>query len=65
MTYRHTPNLTFDFGYAHIFVDDPKIKGVSDNHDPSQGQTTGFHSLSGDYDASVNILSAQVNWKFK
>ena len=65
MTYRHTPNLTFDFGYAHIFVDDPKIKGVSDNHDPSQGQTTGFHSLSGDYDASVDILSAQVNWKFK
>jgi len=65
MTYRHTPNLSFDFGYAHIFVDDPKLKNVSDNHDPSQGQTTGFHSLSGDYDASVDILSAQVNWKFK
>ena len=65
MTYRHTPNLSFDFGYAHIFVDDPKLKNVSDNHDPSAGQTTGFHSLSGDYDASVDILSAQVNWKFK
>ena len=65
MTYRHTPNLSFDFGYAHIFVDDPKMKGVSDNHDPSKGQTTGFHSLSGEYDASVDILSAQVNWKFR
>ena len=65
MTYRHTPNLSFDFGYAHIFVDDPKLKNVSDNHDPSAGQTTGFHTLSGDYDASVDILSAQVNWKFK
>lgn len=65
MTYRHTPNLTFDFGYAHLFVDDPKLKNVSDNHDPSQGQTTGFHSLSGEYDASVDILSAQVNWKFR
>ena len=65
MTYRHTPNLSFDFGYAHIFVDDPKMKGVSDNHDPTDGQTTGFHSLSGEYDASVDILSAQVNWKFK
>jgi long-chain fatty acid transport protein len=65
LTYRHTPNLTFDFGYAHIFVDDPKLKGVVDNHDPSKGETTGVHSLSGEYDASVDILSAQVNWKFK
>jgi len=65
LTYRHTPNLTFDFGYAHIFVDDPKLKGVVDNHDPSDGQTTGVHSLSGEYDASVDILSAQVNWKFR
>jgi long-chain fatty acid transport protein len=65
LTYRYTPNLSFDFGYAHLFVDDPKLKGVSDNHDPSAGQTTGAHVLSGDYDASVDILSAQVNWKFK
>jgi long-chain fatty acid transport protein len=65
MTYRHSPNLSFDFGYAHIFVDDPKLKNVSDNHDPKKGQTTGVHSLSGDYDASVDILSAQVNWKFR
>ena len=64
MTYRHTPNLSFDIGYAHIFVDDPKLKNVSDNHDP-QVSDSGFHSLSGDYDASVDILSAQVNWKFK
>ncbi len=65
LTYRYTPNLSFDFGYAHLFVDDPKLKGVSDNHDPSAGQTTGAHRLSGKYDASVDILSAQVNWKFK
>lgn len=65
MTYRHTPNLSFDFGYAHIFVDDPKLKGVPDNHNPTDGQTTGVHELSGKYDASVDILSAQVNWKFR
>ena len=65
MTYRHSPNLTFDVGYAHIFVDDPKLKGVSDNHNPTAGQTTGVHELSGKYDASVDILSAQVNWKFR
>jgi len=64
MTYRHTPNLSFDFGYAHIFVDDPKLKNVSDNHDPATSDQ-GFHSLSGEYDASVDILSAQVNWKFR
>jgi long-chain fatty acid transport protein len=65
LTYRYTPNLSFDFGYAHIFVDDPKLKNVSDNHDPTEGQTTGVHSLSGKYDASVDILSAQVNWRFR
>lgn len=65
MTYRHSPNLTFDVGYAHIFVDDPKLKGVPDNHNPAAGQTTGVHELSGKYDASVDILSAQVNWRFK
>jgi len=56
-TYRYSPNLTFDFGYAHIFVDDPKLKDVPDND--------GLHLVSGKYDASVDILSAQVNWKFK
>ncbi|MDX2456413.1 MAG: outer membrane protein transport protein, partial [Gammaproteobacteria bacterium] len=64
-TYRYSPNLTFDFGYAHLFVDDPKLKGVSDNHDPTAGQTTGAHRLSGKYDSRVDILSAQVNWKFR
>jgi long-chain fatty acid transport protein len=56
-TYRYSPNLTFDFGYAHIFVDDPKLKDVKDNDE--------LHLLSGEYDASVDILSAQVNWKFR
>jgi long-chain fatty acid transport protein len=65
MTYRYTPNLSFDLGYAHLFVDDPKLNGVSDNHIPTSGQTTGSHSLSGEYDASVDMLSAQVNWKFR
>jgi long-chain fatty acid transport protein len=65
MTYRHTPHLTFDLGYAHIFVDDPKLKNVSDNHNPKAGQTTGSHMLTGEYDASVDIIGAQVNWRFK
>lgn len=64
-TYRYSPDITFDFGYAHLFVDDPKLNNVPDNHDPTTGATTGFHTLSGDYDASVDIFGVAVNWKFK
>jgi len=64
-TYRYSPDITFDFGYAHLFVDDPEMDGVPDNHDPVSGETTGAHSVSGDYDAAVDILGVAVNWKFK
>jgi long-chain fatty acid transport protein len=67
-TWRYSPDITFDFGYAHLFVDDPKLNSVSDANDPTlpfPAGLTGFHSLSGDYDAAVDILGAQVNWKFK
>lgn len=67
-TYRYSPDITFDLGYAHLFVDDPKLSGVPDNNDPTltfPAGLTGFHSVSGDYDASVDIVGVQVNWKFK
>jgi long-chain fatty acid transport protein len=64
-TYRYSPDITFDFGYAHLFVDDPKLDRVSDNYDPTTGLSTGFHTVSGKYDASVDILGVAVNWKFK
>jgi long-chain fatty acid transport protein len=67
LTYSHTRNLSFDFGYAHLFVDDPKLDDISDNNDPTLPfpvGLTGFHSVSGKYDAAVDILSAQVNWRF-
>jgi long-chain fatty acid transport protein len=66
-TYRYSPDLTFDFGYAHLFVDDPKLDNVSDNNDPTlpyPAGLTGFHTVSGKYDASVDIFGAAVNWKF-
>jgi len=68
MTYTHTPNLSFDFGYAHLFVDDPKLDDVPDNNDPNLPYPvglTGFHTASGKYDAAVDIFGAQVNWRFK
>lgn len=67
LTYSHSRNLSFDFGYAHLFVDDPELDSVSDNNDPTlpfPAGTTGFHSLSGSYDSAVDIFGAQVNWRF-
>lgn len=61
--YRYSKALSFDVSYAHLFVDDPQLNTV-DAHDPTTGQTSGFHKVKGDYNAAVDILSAQVNWKF-
>ncbi len=59
--YQHSKELSFDFGYAHLFVDDPKVNSP-DSHTPSS--FTGLHLLTGEYDAAVDIFSVQVNWKF-
>jgi long-chain fatty acid transport protein len=50
--YRISRSVGIDIGYAHLFVKDPDIDETS--------ATAG--TLSGDYDASVDILSAQVVW---
>lgn len=64
--FRLSKQLSFDFGYAHLFVDDPKVD-TPDAHDPTApfpANKTGFHTVKGKYDAKVDILSAQVNWQF-
>jgi long-chain fatty acid transport protein len=61
--YKLNKQLSFDLGYAHLFVDNPDINS-SDAYDPGTGLNTGLHTLDGSYDASVDILSAQVNWRF-
>jgi long-chain fatty acid transport protein len=61
--YKYNKQLSFDLGYAHLFVNNPDIDS-SDAYDPGTGLHTGFHTLKGSYDASVDILSAQVNWRF-
>jgi long-chain fatty acid transport protein len=61
--YKLNKKLSFDLGYAHLFVDNPDINS-SDAYDPTTGVNTGFHRIKGSYDAAVDILSAQVNWKF-
>jgi long-chain fatty acid transport protein len=57
--YKKSDTLSFDIAYAHLFVDDPRInKSLTDTENQLRG------NLNGSYDASVDILSAQLNWKF-
>jgi len=53
-SYKANEQLTIDVGYAHLFVNDSKI---------NDADTTG-HTLVGEYEADVDILSAQARWDF-
>jgi len=54
--------VSFDVGYAHLFIDDPRINST-DAYSSLGPNNEGFHRLDGTYEASTDILSAQVNWK--
>ncbi len=56
-TYKISRQLSMDIGYAHLWVDDASI---SEPFDGLGGLFQG--ELKGEYDASVDILSAQLNW---
>lgn len=53
--YKMSEESSIDVGYSHLFFDDTPIN----NTDASFG-----HTLTGTYDISVDIFSAQYNWKF-
>jgi len=53
--YEMDSSTSIDVGYSHLFVDDTKIN----NTVPKSGQI-----LLGEYNADVNILSVQGNFKF-
>ena len=55
-SYQRSDKLSFDIGYTHLFVGDVPINNTEVN--------TG-HVLIGEYDADVNIFSAQVNYRFR
>jgi long-chain fatty acid transport protein len=48
-------NLSIDMSYAHLFFDEASITDVDE---------TSGRRLSGSFDNSVDILGAQVNWRF-
>ncbi len=53
--YTMSDSFGIDVGYSHLFFDDMVIN----NTDASFG-----HTLTGSYDVSVDLFSAQLNWKF-
>jgi long-chain fatty acid transport protein len=57
--YNISDHNSIDVGYAHIFVDDPKLNKTSDES-VAQLRTL----LKGKYDASVDVLSLQYNHRF-
>ncbi len=48
-------HMSVDISYAHLFVDDSSISDVN----PDSGRR-----LAGSFDSSVDILGAQLNWRF-
>lgn len=62
--YKLSKQLSFDFGYAHLFIDDTRINST-DAYSSLGPNNEGLHRLTGTFDASVDIVSAQANWKFQ
>jgi long-chain fatty acid transport protein len=55
LSYTIDNNTSVDVGYSHLFVSDTEIN----NSVPNSGQV-----LLGEYEADVDILSVQANYKF-
>lgn len=58
-SYSPSKSVTFDMGYVHIFVKDPKV-----NLQASESENRTRGNLVGSFDATVNIISAQARISF-
>ena len=54
--YQLSKTLNLDVGYTHIFGGNPKIEATDAD--------TGSHVLKGDFDINIDIVSAQLVWKY-
>jgi long-chain fatty acid transport protein len=61
--YRISKDGAIDFGYAHLFFDDPKID-MSGPPVITPAQAAGRGALRGNYDAKVDIFSVQYRHTF-
>ena len=55
--YAPAPSWSFDIGYSHLFISDTNINNTG-------GASASNTTLTGSYESSVDILSAQVNFNF-
>jgi long-chain fatty acid transport protein len=55
--YAPTTDMKFDFGYAHLFIDD------SDTNNTLESALTPY-TLNGSYENKVDIFSVQATWSF-
>ncbi len=58
-TYVFNEAFTVDVGYSHLFVSDTSINNTFESSQPALAAT-----LKGNYEASVDILSAQLRWNY-
>ena len=52
-------SLTVDIGFSHLFMDESRINNEFESSVPTLAAT-----LTGEYDASINIFSVQLNWQY-
>ncbi len=64
LSYKATDAVTLDFGYAHLFVDDPKLDKTLESTCPAVGENCLRGALKGSYDAAVDIVALQVRVAF-
>lgn len=62
VTHKIDKARTFSLGYAHLMVDDTAINNEFETTSPEAAVLN--HTLTGNYEASVDIISAQVSWKY-
>ena len=59
MNYILNKKMSIDVGYSHLFIDDVPINNEFESSVPTLAAT-----LTGSYEAAVDILSVQFNWQY-
>jgi long-chain fatty acid transport protein len=56
--YQPSDNMSVDVGYTHLWVDDARVQKQAVGEDAGRG------ALVGEWEADVDIISAQMSWRF-
>jgi len=59
MNYILNKGMSIDVAYTHLFIDDVPINNTFESSVPTLAAT-----LTGDYEAAVDIISVQFNWQY-